>query len=300
MKRKVVKQLKKFLCRGMATLFLILPCMPVGVYADEITSSSTLTTAYSIEELLEMDDSACLIALLQEGLVLPEVYTENMEYTAGLVKRLLVDIQSGYATPDALPYNYTELAELSKRIYALVQSSLPDASTCASTYSTYTLQQSTPIGSWSDSYMNYNCYAYAIRRTTSDINPGSLSGRSYNIEMSIETISSIICSDLNSLGYSSYRSTSKPSSIESNQYVICVRKSLDDYHLMRGNTACTTWQHKPGHTQPLKWNYTTPGYAKWIREYYRKGVAYEGTPKTDPYKYQGTIYYIVYWKGASA
>lgn len=289
MKRKVVKQLKKFLCRGMATLFLILPCMPVGVYADEITSSSTLTTAYSIEELLEMDDSACLAALLQEGLVLPEVYAQNLEHTATLVKKLLTDIQVHHVSPNNLPYSYTYLAELSTRIYMLVE---PNSYDLLVSPGYYVMVDSTPIGSWSNNYLYYNCYAYALRRSDKAINPGYFSGESFNMDMTVQQMAEVVRKDLDTLGYYSRKTTVKPSSIESYESIICIRKSSDgeDYHFMRGNSALTTWNHKPGQSQPLRWKYTTPSYKNWTNEMSRGNVSIAPT-----HTYTGTICYIIYY-----
>lgn len=90
------------------------------------------------------------------------------------------------------------------------------------------------------------------------------------------------------MGYWSSKSTTKPSSIPYYASLICVRTG-GDYHLMKAQNI-NSWVHKPGITNPLHWNYSTPGYKVWTTENYFYGTFYSGSPK-----YNSTIYYITYW-----
>ena len=55
-------------------------------------------------------------------------------------------------------------------------------------------------------------------------------------------------------------------------------------------SSVSVWKHKPGGTNPLKWNYSSPGYTTWTNEYSYQNVAYAGDTT-----YTSTVYYIKYW-----
>ena len=84
------------------------------------------------------------------------------------------------------------------------------------------MQDSTPIGSWSSSYQNYNCYAYSIGRTQWRQPDGGSGNSYYDISKSISNIADDVLSDLDSLGYWGYKTTTKPTSLPDNYFrVIC-------------------------------------------------------------------------------
>lgn len=157
-------------------------------------------------------------------------------------------------------------------------------------YSTnsYSLVDSTVVGSWNDSYLYYNCYGYSIKKYNNLDNPGDYSGQSFSISMSVDQIAHLVQDDLDFLGYWSSKSTTRPTSLASWEQAICVRKGTYDYHFMRYTVA--KWYHKPGNTNPLKWNYASPGYKIWTNECSFMNIAYAPT-----ITYNSQIYYIKYW-----
>ncbi len=94
---------------------------------------------------------------------------------------------------------------------------------------------------------------------------------------------------MEALGYTAYKTTTKPTSLGNFKKVMCVRKGTSDYHFMKG-VSLTNWRHKPGTTQPLHWLYNNPGYKNWTNENWVYDVYHTGTTT-----YTSTIYYIVYW-----
>lgn len=58
----------------------------------------------------------------------------------------------------------------------------------------YTLQDSTVYGSWSESFLNYNCYAYSVGRTDDFYWPGKFSNvpNKYDFDIS-DSIYSLAC-----------------------------------------------------------------------------------------------------------
>jgi len=188
---------------------------------------------------------------------------------------------------NAVPFNYTGLVELSDRIALIIKESNLAYLTAA-----YSLVNSTRIGSWQNSYNNYNCYAYSINKTTQAFNPGYYCGRAFSMSLSISTMADIVVDDLEALGYTAYMTTTKPTGLSNFQKIICIRKANDNtaYHFMKGDTGLVTWKHKPGRTNPLLWNYSSPTYCTWTNEYSINNIAHPGT-----ITYNSSVYYIIYW-----
>lgn len=239
-------------------------------------------------ELSQLTDQEALAELLKSGLELPAAYDKNDPYTAEVVKRILLAYRDGAYGPDHIPYSYTELVKLAQNVYKVID--VPDIVIQSTPIEN--LQDSTVIGSWSSSYLGYNCYGYAIS-TNDNKNPGYYSNQTYSASLSISQIADLIIADLDVLGYSAIKTTTKPSSIPSGEYLIAVRKGADDYHVMKADTSASIWKHKPSISQPLFWNYTTPGYKVWTNEHSRNGYNYAGE-----ITYNSTIYYIRYWSRA--
>lgn len=245
----------------------------------ESQAQEVLNPDLSIEELSEKSGKECLQILEEYGLVLSETYKNDKQLAEISIKTIIEDINSGAIMNGAILYNYTELVKLAEQVKSI-----------AETYDVkYTLQNSNVIGSWSDSYLNYNCYGYAIGQTSKFVNPGYYSNNNFSMNLSISAMADLVVKDLDKLGYNAYKTTTKPSSLSSWEKVICIRKGVDDYHFMKGNST-TYWTHKPGMSNPLSWKYSTPAYTTWTNEGSYKNVAISGN-KT----YNSTIYYIRYW-----
>ena len=283
---KLSKRIRKVFSALLSILLFMMSPIFTEIYADSISSSS-IAGSYSVDDLLNMEDADCLNFLLNMGLQLPTVYKEDPSYTAEVIKIVLEDIKNGSVDSETIPYNYTQLVELAKNIYSLVGSS---ASSGASIQATYTLIDSTVLGSWSSSYKNYNCYGYALRQYTKYKDPGYYCGKTFDPTKSIDVLAELVRSDLNSLGYYSRKTKTKPTSLQSYESVICVRKETADYHFMREGSSLSVWDHKPSATNPLRWKYSTPNYKKWSNEHVVEGVAHKATTY-----YDSDIYYIIFY-----
>lgn len=269
-----MKKRLKMLSGFIALLMLLMFFIP----ASQVNADSS---SAAFEKLAQLSSEDLLDTLVENGLILPEAL-EMDEYTENAVKSIVTDIQRGVTNADHIPYSYTELAELAKRILDV---SAKNTSTLAS----YTLKDSTVLGSWSNSYTGYNCYGYSIGVPVFQ-NPGYHSNQSFSMSLAISDMADLVVDDLDVLGYWGYKTTTKPTSMPNYQRVVAIRKGSVDYHFMKGNTSGDYWTHKPGGTNPLKWNYSSPGYTTWTNEYSYNNVSYQGN-----ITYDSSIYYIIYW-----
>ncbi len=164
--------------------------------------------------------------------------------------------------------------------------------------SSYSLQYSTVVGEWQDSYRDYNCYTYAIGLCDIGRNPGAFSGQSCDSDtMTVFQIAENAAADLvtDSFSYSCVHITdSRPTSLGYGKLVLAVRKGWEkdehtdyDYHFMRSTNAID-WYHKPGETNPLKYNLLPDEQYDWDSEYSLNNVEKEGF-----FIYFGDIYYII-------
>ncbi len=170
-----------------------------------------------------------------------------------------------------------------------------DSAQTVQTTAAYTLQDSTVYGSWSDSYLKYNCYAYALGRTD-NCWPGRFSTipniDNFNEYASVYKLACDVKADLKSATFSNKcvnMTTTRPTSLKSGQSCICIRKSSDDYHLMK--LSGSSWYHKPGLSNPLKYKYVPSTSRKWSDESSFLGVDY--APST---YYDSEIYFFIYSK----
>lgn len=201
-----------------------------------------------------------------------------------------------------ISYNNPEIWRIAEEISSVVNEYYHDnVNVTANTMSlsVSALNDSTVIGSWNSSYTSYNCYAYAVYRTDAFYWPGKFSGvTNFNVNnYNASELASHVYADLKSSEFSNkcvILTTEKPSSVASDQYVICIRKGPDDFHLMRSGTG-SVWRHKPGGTNPLKYKYSNPASTVWTNECYVNGTYFSG----DTY-YDSEIYYLIYRQGHGA
>ncbi|CAM4393542.1 hypothetical protein [Paenibacillus typhae] len=250
-------------------------------------ASADSTSPVALEKLTQLSGDDLLDTLLENGLQLPEGL-EKDEYTRNAVKDVVTDIERGITTAEHIPYNYTKLAELAENILKISGEPGVSARSFAALAS-YSLQDSTVIGAWSDSYRYYNCYGYAIGNQVFK-DPGYHSGKSFSISMGVSEIADLTVSDLDALGYWGYKTTTKPASLAYYQRVVAVRKGSNDYHFMKGDTSGSDWTHKPAGNSPMRWNFTSPGYKVWTNESSYQNVNYAATTS-----YTSAIYYVIYW-----
>lgn len=276
---------KKILSLFMIGLLLVM-WMPQISYAN--VSKITKETILSLEKDKLLD---CLQA---EGLVLPKYYENHKEVAEKFVSCFTPLILNGKIDTSVRVFNLQDSNEMLKNLETILIKKGLINRTRIKTFAAnkYKLKDSTPIGSWSNSYKYYNCYAYSIGRTKWR-QPNGYEGSGYNCTKSISEIADDVLNDLNNLGYWGYKTTTKPTSRPDNYFrVICVRKNSNgfDYHFMKmQGSSLNSWTHKPGDSQPLKWKYSSPGAKVWTNE----AINNKGTHEPD-LKYDSEIYYILY------
>lgn len=284
MNHRMFRRLRRVLIA--TALILALSSFPTFVMASDGFSEEITKM-----ELLQMDQSNMLDTLLASGMKLPEHYQLHRDTAEYFVKTYTPMLLNGEVSAGNLPFNYAPSnAMLSDLESTLIHLHLLDSADRVMP-TRYVLQNSIPIGVWSNSYTNYNCYAYSLGLTWW-MNPGDQSGTPFDITDPISDIADTVLDDLTYSGFWGYKTTTKPSVLPDPWFrVICIRKDTDnvDYHFMRMSRSLNTWEHKPGGTQPLQWNFSSPGSAVWSNECVVNGTSYSPTVT-----YESTIYYIVY------
>lgn len=142
--------------------------------------------------------------------------------------------------------------------------------------------------------LNYNCYLYAIGRTSGGkVNPGYYSS-SINVKTcSISAFQDAVIADLKALGYSNARLTSANYVPTSGETKIAFRRTYDsngdfiDFHFMKYNSSTGYWYHKPGLTAILIYKSDATS-GSWPSEYYQSGWKYSN------FSYTGYVSYVVY------
>jgi hypothetical protein len=183
-------------------------------------------------------------------------------------------------------YNYQPIQELYNRLL-IAHGGTKELSSSNSFRQRYTLADSTQYGSWSNAFRNYNCYAFGLHKTYW-LHPGDLSGGGFSQGLSISQMANLVIRDLEEIGFTAFKTTTKPSSFGGANIILSIRKGSSDFHVMRADRYTSLWRHKPSWTQPLTWNYSSPGYKTWTNEHIIYGIAYPSSTT-----YTSTIYYIV-------
>ena len=166
-------------------------------------------------------------------------------------------------------------------------------------------------GYWTDNYLNYNCYSFAIERNIDNPFPGYYTSISdcdnyYYENYTIEDMAFFAENDLMYLHeinptHNQYTNISvwsfKPS-IQYGQKMICIRKGRSDFHFMKYDSNSGYWEHKPWQTAPLRFLYN-PEEIIWIEEYSVSGVSYNSNDIVETFEmipnvYDSEIYYITY------
>ncbi len=144
-----MKNIKR--CMSLVLVFLFLLSSPATIaHAEE---AQLLTR----DDILEMSKSELLSTLKDNGLLLPEDYATHTELAENFVFKHTPLIIEGTVDSDTHLFNYDQSNEmLSNPGITLADLGLVTNS-ARLVRSTYTLQKSTAIGSWENSYKFYNC-----------------------------------------------------------------------------------------------------------------------------------------------
>jgi hypothetical protein len=281
-----------------ACLILVSICAPIT--ANESVSSEVLS------------DRECLDFLERNGIPIP---WENEEDCIPFVRKVLEDL---YEDPQAmLVFNAKELAEFAEQIRQAYWEEInynPMMSRELVESTTNILENNEVVGEWTDDYLQYNCYAYAIGYER-DLQPGQLAWEEETQEFgtyvlgvtdkNVEQLAELVCRDLETRGWViETLSTTKPNIVvTANTKLICIRKVTPDgdYHLMKLESD-GYWYHKPGPSNPLKYTGVMSNNTDWVLEGYGKGININ-TPLRyfrDPdQEYDSEIYYITYSRSHS-
>lgn len=284
----------KIVCVCILTVFL--NAFPSQIIPAQVISCSSVINMRQMEN---MEKNELLNFLLDNGLVLPDDYEQHRELAENFVQEYTPLLMNGAINPYVDVFNYSESNELIHNLSeVLCKLNLIKKQPQIMSRSSSSLNYSTPIGTWRATYRNYNCYAYAIGKTTW-ATPGDFCGQPFSLTLSVSSMADIVISDLDSLGFNAYKTTTKPTTLPDRFYkVICIRKNLSDkdFHFMKQEgMSLTSWTHKPGCSQPLRWNFSSPGAGIWTNEGIVDELIVEATTT-----YESNIYYIVYKSRNSA
>lgn len=258
----------------------LLCCMTVQATAEGKNRAEEKTLLSSLQP------EECVEQLLTLGVAIPQ------ELNGINIQKVVAAFESD---PDLhLVVNYTVASDFLKAVRHAVNlyHGWTDEHGSAS-LTRYTLQYST-LHSWNPSTMpNYNCYAYALGRSSA-CDPGDFSGQSYNHLADISTVANVVKADLKGqLRYSCVKKqTSRPSSTSGWTNAIAVRKDttldvgFNDYHFAK--LSSSNWYHKPGRTAVLKFKNAPTNTVSWTNE------AYNGSYHAPSIWYESSIVYLLY------
>ena len=297
-----------------------------------LTGARTLTDQRSnnTEILSEMSEDECVKFIIRHGVIIPQGYDIDPNFNA-IVKYYIqaVEANPNYPIVSSNEVMHDFISGIIRVVNAYYGVSLGVSHKQRSAYeleynrvmnSRGQWQWVRSGGLWHNSYEEYNCYGYAIGKTSVFKDPGFHSGNqppklpNGKKDYSVYGMALFVIEDLEELGYEVvFFDDSKPdtTNLASYQRLICIREGVfnegfigeySDYHLMKYNAEDDSWYHKPGNTAPLKyfhngvsdpsvgeWNSTRSEYV-WVIETSSNG----NESRNNSGYYYGDIYYIVY------
>lgn len=283
--------MKRILSTFLISLILLLIVFPVAN-----------AQSYKQQPLSEMSDVECLEFLDEHGIEIPEYFLsdENIDWLIEYVLEIIAAVEKD---PNAtLSTGYSLTPTFFEEIRAAVNAYYGiDSATVPPLPSRYTLQYSTVLLPWQESFKNYNCYGFVLNRV-SYVNPGYYSGNagySYLNVPSLDILADYVKQDLKSMEFSydcvkitTIRPTQQ--SLFPGQTAICLRRGMSliynnhyDFHVML--LVGSNWHHKPGNTQPLQYLSLPTSSTYWYDEHVYKNIAY--APVTI---YTGGLRYIIF------
>ncbi len=265
---KKLKVTQFILC--MVILFL---CINVPVKAEKTEKSLT-----------DMSKEECLETLIQNRLIIPDEYSDY-QHLEEFVKKVA---DGTIEDPGRISwFNYTHAQDFAMQIRKAVleyegidENDLYKEGIVSFADDRNKLQYSVYLTPWSERFLNYNCYAYAINKAgLGHINPGEMIGVEYSqttiASMTIDRIALLVTYDLAHFKYTNITYGKNLPNSESGYRIISIRKCTEDYHLMYMYSK-GVWHHKPGAMSPLQYKYFSLTEGKWIsegllREQYKNG-----------------------------
>lgn len=267
-------------------MVIFILCVNVHVKAEDTEKS-----------LMDMSEDECLETLIQNGLIIPNEY-KDYQYLEEFVKDV---VEGTIEDPKCISwFNYTYAQNFAMLIREAVlayegidEIVLYDKGITPFADDRNKLQYSVYLTPWSERFLNFNCYAYAINKAgLGQINPGERVGIEYSpttvASMTIDRMALLVTYDLAELKHTNITYGRNLPSAESGYRIIAIRKCTKDYHLMYMYSA-GVWYHKPGVTAPLRYKYSSLTEGRWISE----GLLREQYKSSDC-EYDSEIIYIKY------
>lgn len=241
--------------------------------------------------------------LRTQGVSVPTCFDE--EDIAAFAKRIITKVESDPNAHFAINYWVTlEFAEAIRvavnEYYERNVSTTELMPTQISALAVISLQDSILYGAWSETFSQYNCYAFSIGKTYW-LDPGKLAydekqkdnpiAPAYELDtLDAYTLADYAKSDLETQGWTRFIIQNESLVVDdmcSNEFVICVRSGDLDYHFMRYYNG--VWLHKPGGTHTLQYKYTPSNDLEWTNE-----AVIRGEYREYDLIYDGPIVYIRY------
>ena len=305
-KRTIEKNIYHIALLVFGTLFCVFSILGLN-NQKAVNASSQEKTPF----LSDMTTSECIDFIIDNDVSIPEGFNQSIGL-GEFVKTIIKEVESDPTV--VFTFNYIETLNFAEDIknvvnaYYGINETSKNIIAAQNTKNTYELQYNwvrnsngewvSSGGEWDDSWLYYNCYAYAIEETPDfsslssygfAYQPGFFCGTSgFYFGCLISDLVEIIRNDLMSLNYDVSISSSEPQSLSNSQSIICVRSCFYDYHFMRKDLTDDYWYHKPGSTSPLKYKYH-PSYQKWCSE-----VSVFGEEKPTSIVYDSDLYYITF------
>lgn len=275
-------------------------CVIVAITIVLIMSASASALEENNPKLSELSSAELLVFLESKGIAIPAEY-ENDYDCIPLVRTVIKQTEEN---PQAtFSFGFKFMVDFAAEIQSAVISHYgANPNTRATTVTWNILQANNVVGSWSDEYLVYNCYAYAIGYDEW-IHPGQIewiaNGNASNTYFcnpyaNALTMAQWVQNDLECLGHTVNDPTTTMPDIDvtAHHHLICIRKDDDDqldFHLMV-QKADGKWYHKPSKTNPLQYKFVPDSNVDWVYEVY-DGTYY--TRNTD-FTYESEIYFIEY------
>lgn len=270
---------------------LLLVCIFCSFAIYPVAAETNFPADETVVLLSSLDEEQCESFLFDHGITIPE------ELSGIRVQELIACLEED--PNQEFGFEWPILVDFVEAVRAVVNSHYGLTAAPRSNpypYPSYSLQYST-LHAWDSATMpNYNCYAYAIGRTTI-CQPGQFSGRSYDQHADIGVLAETIRADLSGdLGYACTKVSQHLPTSEKWTNIIAIRKDttydalgVNDYHVAKQSGS--NWYHKVGGTAILKFNSTSIYTAVWTNE------RYNGT-YLSPYVTYDSDLLLLYFKSA--
>ncbi len=269
-------------------ILFLLVCLTLPLSANSV-GALDLQGQNNVVLLSSLDEEQCIVILREYGVSVPK------ELSCLDLPALFRSIENN---PDMnFSFGWVTLEKFVEEVRSVVKSYYGFTTTLSNLSNratSYTLQHST-LHLWDpDTMRDYNCYAYAIGRT-SVCQPGDFSNQSYDGSAGITVLAKVVKDDLKeNLNFACVKTQSVcPSSVGGWTNAIAIKKDttgdywgVNDYHVSK--LSAYSWYHKPGRTAILKFITAPSSSVAWTNE------AYNGAYLEPTITYDSSVMFLLY------